>query len=62
MKALQPHYICLLPALGGFVELNRGLSDWARGVEAEENAVLVSIPSVEDGTLAPAGHGCSAGT
>lgn len=40
---LQPHYICL--------------KDWQRGVEAEENAVLISIPSVEDSSLAPEGCG-----
>eukprot|EP00913_Durusdinium_trenchii_P020396 g19160.t1 len=34
LKQLQPHYICL--------------EDWTRGVEAEENAVLISIPSVEE--------------
>ncbi|CAK9092777.1 unnamed protein product [Durusdinium trenchii] len=39
LKQLQPHYICL--------------EDWTRGVEAEENAVLISIPSVEDPSLAP---------
>ena len=43
MQKLQPHYICL--------------KDWQRGVEAEENAVLISIPSVEDSTLAPDGCG-----
>ncbi|CAE8621152.1 unnamed protein product, partial [Polarella glacialis] len=43
LKAIQPHYICL--------------QDWGRGVEAEENAVLISIPSAEDDSLAPPGHG-----
>jgi phytoene dehydrogenase-like protein len=33
------------------------LDDWQRGVEAPENAVLVSIPSVHDTTLAPDGYG-----
>eukprot|EP00929_Paragymnodinium_shiwhaense_P097964 TRINITY_DN59525_c0_g1_i1.p1 TRINITY_DN59525_c0_g1~~TRINITY_DN59525_c0_g1_i1.p1 ORF type:complete len:621 (+),score=88.54 TRINITY_DN59525_c0_g1_i1:90-1952(+) len=41
LAKLQAHYICL--------------RDWASGVEAEENAVLISIPSVEDDTVAPAG-------
>lgn len=43
MSNLQPHYVCL--------------KDWARGVPAEENTVLISIPSVEDDTLAPSNHG-----
>jgi phytoene dehydrogenase-like protein len=33
------------------------LDDWQRGVEAPENAVLVSIPSAYDTTLAPDGYG-----
>jgi phytoene dehydrogenase-like protein len=32
------------------------MEDWARGVEAEDNAVLLSIPSVHDDTLAPPDH------
>ncbi len=32
------------------------IDDWSRGVEAEDNAVLLSIPSVHDETLAPEGH------
>ena len=32
------------------------IDDWSRGVEAEDNAVLLSIPSVHDDTLAPEGH------
>jgi len=43
LKALQAHYVCI--------------HDWQRGVGAEENAVLMSIPSVEDDSLAPAGCG-----
>ncbi|CAJ1356774.1 unnamed protein product [Effrenium voratum] len=43
LDALQEHYICL--------------EDWGRGVDAEENALLISIPSVEDKTLAPEGFG-----
>jgi len=31
------------------------IKDWERGVEAEDNAVLVSIPSVHDDSLAPEG-------
>jgi phytoene dehydrogenase-like protein len=29
------------------------MDDWERGIDAEDNAVLVSIPSVHDDTLAP---------
>lgn len=32
------------------------MDDWSRGVEAEDNAVLLSIPSVHDDSLAPPGH------
>ncbi|GFH59247.1 phytoene dehydrogenase, phytoene desaturase and carotenoid isomerase-like protein [Chaetoceros tenuissimus] len=32
------------------------MDSWDRGVEAEDNAVLVSIPSVHDDTLAPDGE------
>lgn len=32
------------------------IDDWSRGVAAEDNAVLLSIPSVHDETLAPEGH------
>ena len=32
------------------------MKDWARGVDAEDNAVLVSIPSVADPSLAPSGY------
>lgn len=32
------------------------VNDWDRGVAAEQNVVLVSIPSVEDPSLAPAGR------
>jgi len=41
LKKLQAHYM--------YIE------DWNRGVEAEDNAVLVSIPSVHDDSLAPKG-------
>ena len=43
LKELQAHYIYM--------------DDWSRGVEAQDNAVLVSIPSVHDSTLAPVGFG-----
>lgn len=33
------------------------IDDWAKGVEGEDNAVLLSIPSVHDDSLAPAGYG-----
>ncbi len=42
LESLQAHYMYI--------------DDWDRGVEAEDNAVLVSIPSVHDDTLAPPGH------
>jgi len=32
------------------------IQDWERGVDAEDNAALLSIPSVHDPTLAPDGH------
>ena len=32
------------------------MDDWERGIEVEDNAVLVSIPSVHDETLAPEGE------
>ena len=32
------------------------IDDWGRGVEAEDNAALLSIPSVHDNSLAPPGH------
>ena len=43
LEKLQAHYM--------YIE------DWARGVEAEDNAVLVTIPSVHDNSLAPEGYG-----
>ena len=43
LQKLEAHYIYL--------------KDWSRGVEAEDNAVLVSIPSVHDESLAPEGYG-----
>ena len=33
------------------------IEDWNRGVEAEDNAALISIPSVHDDSLAPEGFG-----
>ena len=42
LSQLQAHYMYI--------------DDWSRGVEAEDNAVLLSIPSVHDETLAPPGH------
>lgn len=42
LEKLQAHYVCI--------------RDWSRGVAAEENAVLLSIPSVHDDSLAPPGH------
>eukprot|EP00887_Chlorella_sp_A99_P003175 scaffold9.g3175.t1 len=34
------------------------VDDWVRGVDAEQNVVLVSIPSTVDAGMAPAGHHC----
>mmetsp|Transcript_17619 Transcript_17619/g.31805 ORF Transcript_17619/g.31805 Transcript_17619/m.31805 type:complete len:204 (-) Transcript_17619:58-669(-) len=42
LEKLQAHYM--------YIE------DWSRGVQAEDNAVLLSIPSVHDDSLAPDGH------
>jgi len=42
LEQLQAHYMYI--------------DDWNRGVDAEDNAVLLSIPSVHDDTLAPSGH------
>ena len=42
LEKLQAHYM--------------HIDDWERGIEAEDNAVLVSIPSVHDETLAPSGE------
>lgn len=43
LEKLQAHYMYI--------------DDWAKGIEGEDNAVLVSIPSVHDTTLAPDGYG-----
>jgi phytoene dehydrogenase-like protein len=42
LAKLEAHYMCI--------------EDWDIGVEAEDNAVLLSIPSVHDDTLAPPGY------
>jgi phytoene dehydrogenase-like protein len=42
LQSLQAHYMCI--------------DDWAKGIEGEDNAVLLSIPSVHDGSLAPDGY------
>jgi len=42
LEKLQAHYMYI--------------NDWEKGVEGEDNAVLVSIPSVHDTTLAPDGY------
>ena len=59
------------PACGSFLHLHLGfdatgladlpihtvwVGDWERGITAERNAVVVSIPSVLDPAMAPAGH------
>lgn len=43
LELLQAHYMCI--------------DDWKKGVEGEDNAVLLSIPSVHDPSLAPDGYG-----
>eukprot|EP00980_Cylindrotheca_fusiformis_P019091 scaffold6440_cov124-Cylindrotheca_fusiformis.AAC.5 len=43
LEQLQAHYMYI--------------DDWAKGIDGEDNAVLVSIPSVHDTTLAPEGYG-----
>ena len=43
LERLQAHYMYI--------------DDWAKGIEGEDNAVLLSIPSVHDATLAPDGFG-----
>ena len=43
LEALQAHYIYI--------------DDWSRDIEGEDNAVLLSIPSVHDNSLAPPGYG-----
>ncbi|KAL3914825.1 MAG: hypothetical protein SGILL_005936 [Bacillariaceae sp.] len=43
LQNLQAHYMYI--------------DDWSKGVEGEDNAVLLSIPSVHDNTLAPDGYG-----
>jgi phytoene dehydrogenase-like protein len=42
LESLEAHYIYM--------------DDWARGIDAEDNAVLLYIPSVHDDTLAPPDH------
>ena len=42
LKKLQAHYMYI--------------DDWNKGIDAEDNAVLVSIPSVHDKSLAPSGY------
>ena len=59
------------PACNGFLHLHLGfdasglddlpihtvwVEDWARGIDAERNAVVMSIPSVLDPAMAPAGR------
>ena len=43
LESLQAHYMYI--------------DDWSRGVEGEDNAALISIPSVHDDSLAPEGYG-----
>jgi phytoene dehydrogenase-like protein len=43
LEKLQAHYMYM--------------DDWSRGIEGEDNAVLLSIPSVHDDSLAPPGYG-----
>jgi len=34
------------------------VNDWSKGVDAEQNVVLISIPSVKDPDMAPPGKHC----
>ena len=43
LEALQAHYM--------------HIDDWSKGIEGEDNAALLSIPSVHDDSLAPEGYG-----
>lgn len=43
LNSLQAHYMYI--------------DDWAKGIEGEDNTVLLSIPSVHDDSLAPDGYG-----
>lgn len=43
LEALQAHYMYI--------------DDWSKGIEGEDNAALISIPSVHDDSLAPEGYG-----
>lgn len=43
LKALQAHYM--------------HIDDWSKGIEGEDNAALISIPSVHDDSMAPEGYG-----
>lgn len=43
LESLQAHYMYI--------------DDWSKGVEGEDNAALISIPSVHDDSLAPEGYG-----
>lgn len=42
LSSMQAHYMYM--------------DDWGKGVEAEDNAALISIPSVHDDSLAPPGY------
>jgi len=43
LESLEAHYMYI--------------DDWSKGIEGEDNAALISIPSVHDDSLAPEGHG-----
>eukprot|EP00536_Pseudo-nitzschia_multiseries_P008155 jgi/Psemu1/197380/e_gw1.203.82.1 len=43
LESLQAHYMYI--------------DDWSKGIEGEDNAALLSIPSVHDDSLAPEGYG-----
>ena len=43
LESLQAHYMYI--------------DDWSKGIEGEDNAALISIPSVHDDSLAPEGYG-----
>jgi phytoene dehydrogenase-like protein len=46
----------LLPGLPDDLELHHIIvNDWSKGVDAEQNVVLISIASVKDPSMAPEG-------
>lgn len=51
------HFGGCLTGLDPDLELHHIIvNDWSRGVDAEQNVVLISIPSVKDPGMAPPGR------